>query len=383
MERLLITPRANWQEKVERLGLIWHTAQGQPYWNESAYYRFSAEQVDEIERATEALYQLFVAAGDRIVNDDDLLTRRFGIPKFAIPLIKRAWDEEPPALNFGRFDLGYNGRNPPKLFEFNCDTPTSLFEAAVVQWDFKEDRFPGDDQFTSLHDKLVDKWRDVKPHLKSNLVHFVHVDDAAGEDTLTTTYHRDLAQQAGLETEGLFIEQVGWDKNRRRFVDLYGRPIDVLFHLYPWEWLIHDDFGEHIVECYDQMQWIEPIWKMMWSNKAILPILWEMNPGHPNLLPSYFDRPASGDYVEKPILAREGANVTIVSNGVEVAKTDGDYGEEGFIYQQLYNLPDFDGNYPIIGSWVVEGWAAGMGIREGGLITGNTGRFVPHVFTPA
>ncbi|NWP29040.1 glutathionylspermidine synthase family protein, partial [Escherichia coli] len=86
-----------------------------------------------------------------------------------------AWEEEPPALNFGRFDLGYSGDGPPKLFEFNCDTPTSLVEAAVIQWDWKEAVFPALDQYNGLHERLVDKWRDIAPLLPGGHVHFAHV----------------------------------------------------------------------------------------------------------------------------------------------------------------------------------------------------------------
>ncbi|KND51829.1 MAG: group 1 glutathionylspermidine synthase-like protein [Parcubacteria bacterium C7867-001] len=384
MKRHSIAPRPDWQQKVQELGMVWHSVRLEdgtelPYWNESAYYQFTADQIDEIERDSEALHQLFLAAGQHVIDENRF--GEFGIPEFVVPLIKRAWNEEPPALNHGRFDLAYNGTGRVKLLEYNCDTPTSMFEAAVVQWNWKEEVFPTHDQFTSLHDKLLARWQHIAPQLKSRRVHFTHMNDAAGEDTLTTTYLRDLAVQAGLDTEPVFIQDIGWDKKRKRFVGFQDEPIDVLYHLYPWEWLANEDFGPHIVECYDKMQWIEPIWKMLWSNKAILPVLWELNPGHPNLLPTYFE-PRSKDYVKKPKLAREGANITVVRNGEAVEETAGDYGEEGYVYQDLYPIPNFSGNYPIIGSWMVDGWAAGMGIREGnGLVTGNTGRFVPHIFS--
>jgi len=87
------------------------------------------------------------------------------------------------------------------------------------------------------------------------------------------------------------------------------------------------------------------------------------------------------DYVVKPLLSREGANVSLVENGNVTSKTTGEYGEEGYIYQQLCKLPDFDGNYPVIGSWIIGGEAAGIGIRESNaLITDNMSRFVPHFF---
>jgi len=378
MERIDISPRPGWEREMERLGLLWHTAGGEPYWNESAYYRFTADEVDRIETATAELQRLCLDAGQHVIDE-----RRFaqlGIPDWIVPYLERAWNEEPPALFHGRFDLGYDGREI-KLFEYNADTPTALFEAAVVQWEWKEAVLPNCDQFNSLHERLVAKWKDIAPYLPTDLVHFTHVDDEAGEDTLTTTYLRDTALQGGLRSAGIFVDDIGWDSARRRFVDLDGRPIDVLVHLYPWEGLVHERFGRHIADCYDSMLWIEPVWKMLWSNKALLAILWERNPGHPNLLPAYFE-PRGRSYVRKPLLGREGRNVTVVRDGRKAEETEGDYGYEGFVYQDLFEPADFAGNRPVLGSWVVDGEPAGMGIREGGLVTGNTARFVPHVFLP-
>jgi len=122
---------------------------------------------------------------------------------------------------------------------------------------------------------------------------------------------------------------------------------------------------------------------MILSNKAILPILWQLNPNHPNLLPSFteFEKTSLGfSYAKKPILSREGANIQLFDNGRLISETKGEYGEEGFIYQELCPLPEFDGNYPLIGSWVVGQEAAGIGIRETNtLITDNLSRFVPHL----
>jgi glutathionylspermidine synthase len=377
MRRIAVDPRPDWQQIVEKSGLIWHTANGNPYWNESACYRFTAAEVDMLEAATAELYRLCIAAGQHVIDND--LFFRFGIPDYIVPYIRRAWDEEPPALNHGRFDLGYDGVNPPKMFEYNCDTPTAMLETAVVQWEWKEAVFPDGDQFNSLHDKLLAKWRDVAPYLKSPRIHFTHTNDHAGEDTLTVSYLRDLAEQAGLQTTGIFAKDIGWNASTCRFVDLDSLSIDVLFHLYPWEWLVNEEFGRNIVDCYGAMDWIEPVWKMILSNKAILPVLWQLFPDHPNLLPCAFDRPGP-TYVRKPLLAREGANIMIVKDGKTIAGTEGDYGREGYVWQELFNLPEFAGNRPVIGSWIVDGEPAGMGIREDGLITGNTARFVPHMF---
>lgn len=375
MRRLTLEPRSDWQAKVEALGLVWHTASGAPYWDESAAYVFTAAEIAEIERATSDLYAMYVEAGEYVVRHR--LFGRFAIPEFCWDLIADAWSAEPPALNYGRFDLGYDGFGPPKLFEFNCDTPTALLEAAVVQWAWKEQVFPAADQYNSVHGKLVAKWRDIAPHLASDLVHFTHARDAVGEDAVTTAYLRDVATEAGLRTQQLAASDIGWDG--RRFVDLQMREIRTLYHLYPWEWLVSEPFGSNLSVTAQRTLWIEPIWKMIWSNKAMLPILWDLYPRHPNLLWASRGAPASASYVTKPILAREGGNVRIVRNDVEIAATDGPYCATPVMYQGLYDLPRFEGGYPVLGAWIVDAQPAGLGIREDGLITGNLARFVPHI----
>ena len=371
MERLALPPRPDWRERVEALGLVWHTADGAPYWNEAACYRFGRHEIRQIEQATEELYALCLAAGQHIVDRN--LFDRFGIPDFAAPLIRKAWDEEPPALNYGRFDLGYDGVSPPKMFEFNCDTPTSLLEAAVIQWDWLESVFPGRDQFNSIHDALIARWREIAPRLQSPLAHFTYSEQGAAEDAVTVAYMRDVAREGGVGSLQLPIERIGW--NGRSFVDEANRPIEVLYHLYPWEWLLAEEFAPLVAQA--AMQWIEPIWKMIWSNKAILPILWELFPGHPNLLEASF-APLDGDHVVKPALSREGANVSVVRDGVEIAGSGGDYGLGRRVWQRLRSPPEFDGFRPVLGVWSVDGAAVGMGIREDGLITGNAARFTPH-----
>lgn len=379
MIRDTLTPRPDWQAKVEALGLVWHAGVERPYWDESACYRFTAQEIDRIETATTELYWLFLAAGEAVVSDPALLTR-FGIPPAFHDPVREAWEAEPPALNFGRFDLGFDGQDAPRLFEFNCDTPTSLLEAAVVQWDWKSECFPALDQFNGLHEALVARWRELAPMLPATL-HVAHVDDLSGEDAITAAYLRDTAEAAGIATLPLLMEEIGWNHDDHCFVDGRDIRIEALFKLYPWEWLVHEGFAPHLLDnlARGDLLWIEPIWKMIWSNKAILPVLWNLFSGHPNLLPASFTVP-SGDAVAKPLLSREGANVSIRRADTIIAETAGDYGDEGYVYQSLYRLPEMaPGCFPVIGSWIVDGAAAGMGIREGGLITSNTARFVPHV----
>jgi len=192
---------------------------------------------------------------------------------------------------------------------------------------------------------------------------------------------RDTAQEAGLTTHGIHMGEIGWDGKDRIFVDQHDRRMWTVFKLYPWEWMLKEDFGKHALATHQEVQWIEPVWKMILSNKAILALLWEMHPGHPNLLPAYLDGPREmTEYVRKPLLSREGANVTIATPA-GTTESAGDYGSEGYVFQELFPLPNFAGNHPVIGSWVVDCEARGIGIRESdGLVTDNFSRFVPHLF---
>lgn len=377
MDRRTNEPRPDWEARVEEVGLAHHTAQGVPYWHEEAHYVFTLAEVMRIEEATREMHALCVAAAEAVIRDKRYA--ELAIPPHAVPLIEASWEEDAPSL-YGRFDFSYDGRGQPKMLEYNADTPTSLVEAAVAQWFWLEDRFPGGDQFNRIHEALLETWTALRPHLASQRVHFASLDDV--EDVATITYLRDTAQQAGLETVSLSVADIGWDALRGRFVDTDGAPIESVFKLYPWEWLVHEEFGSHLRRAEGRIQWMEPAWKMILSNKGILPILWELNPNHPNLLPAYRDDAVftqADAYVVKPLLSREGANVRIVSPWHTEAATGGDYGEEGFVYQEYAALPDFGGHHPVIGSWIIGQDPAGMGIREStGPITDNLSRFVPH-----
>jgi glutathionylspermidine synthase len=374
MERQRIPPRPDWPARVEAVGFDWHTLDGAPYWTEDACYRFTAGEIDQLEAASLELHAMCLAAVERVIADG--LYPRLGIAEAFIPYIETTWRRGDPTV-LGRFDLAFDGAGPPKLLEYNADTPTALVEAAVVQWYWLRDINPNADQFNSIHETLVEAWGEVAARLAPGaLVHFAAVSEAR-EDWGTLDYARDACQQAGLTTARLDVADIGW--NGRRFTDLAERPIQVLVKLYPWEWLVQESFAPFILT--DTTAFLEPAWKMILSNKGILPLLWEMFPGHPNLLPA-FDRPEplAGRYVRKPRLGREGANVTLVTPEGRAA-TGGSYGDGAAIYQAVAPLPVFDGWHPVIGSWIIGGHAAGIGVREDrSPITHNLSRFAPHYF---
>ena len=374
MQRTITPPRICWQEKVESYGMSYHTIDDSVYWDETAYYTFSSPEIDELESATAELQEMCIAAAEHVIKNK--LYDKLQIPPLAIPLIERSWENDDPSI-LGRFDLAYDGHAPPKLLEYNADTPTALLEASVIQWFWLKERFPDADQFNSIHEKLIAGWKDLAQNINSTL-YFSCVKDAL-EDLGNLEYLRDTAVQAGLQTEQFFIEDIGFDSLNTQYVDSGDNVIETMFKLYPWEWLTNEYFGRYVEKS--GIILIEPAWKMLLSNKAILPILWELNPRHPNLLETSYDAEHFRDnFVSKPFLSREGANVTVHRNGL-TSEHDGSYAGKGLVYQELANLPVFDGNYPVIGSWVIYGEPAGIGIREDrSEVTTNTSRFIPHLF---
>ena len=374
MQRHVCQPRPDWRERVAGIGLTYHSHETGPYWDESACYELTATEVDALERAAHELHYRCIDAAEAVITNN--WWSRLGIPEIAVPAILRSWERDDFSL-YGRFDFAFNG-GEPKLLEYNADTPTALVEAAVAQWFWLRDTRPDSDQFNSIHERLIEAWR----RWAGTTIHFSSIKEQP-EDEMTVLYLRDTCEQAGVATRDCYVEDIGWDRRQNIFVDAERTRITHCFKLYPWEWMWHEEFGPHLAR--DPVQFIEPAWKMLLSNKGLLPVLWELFPGHPNLLPAFETAaPLGPRYIRKPKLSREGANVTRFEGGVAVEETGGDYGEEGHVFQALADLPDFGGNHPVFGVWVVDHEPAGLGIREDTRrITGNLSRFVPHFFQHA
>ena len=382
MRRIACPERDDWRLTAEQCGFDFHTIDGERYWDERAYYAFTLDEIErQIETPSGEIDAMCLELVGRVIGDETYL-KRLKIPKAFWPLISESWHRDEASL-YGRLDLSFDGRGPAKLLEYNADTPTSIFEAAVFQWTWLEQAIERRiipsraDQFNSIHERLIEAWK------KLGAGRHLHLAGMTGstEDTGTLAYLEDTAVPAGLQTTLIDIEDIGL-RDDGGFVDLDDRPIELSFKLYPWEWMFHDAFGAKLATA--PTRWIEPPWKIILSNKGMLALLWEMFPRHPNLLPAFFDDDpnAAGlgtSYVRKPIYSREGANVALISKGVTLAEQQGPYGAEGFIRQALAPLPDFSGQYPVLGSWLIDHAPCGLSIREDeNPITGNTSRFVPH-----
>lgn len=382
MRRERAHERPNWRTLADEYGFEFHTINGEKYWDESAYYRFSLRQIEEdIETPSAELHQMCLEIASDVVESEELMTR-FRIPREYWDLVRESKRREDPAL-YSRLDLAYDGRGEAKLYENNADTPTSVFETGFWQWLWLEDLIksgqlkPDVDQFNSLQEKLVARFRELGSDTR---LHFSCCRDSA-EDRGTVQYLEDCAQEAGLETAFVYIEDIGKTADGA-FADLEDEEIAWNFKLYPWEFMFQEEFGKLLPMSWTT--WLEPPWKALLSNKALLPMLWKKFPRHPNLLPAYFEdevRTAPETrLVKKPIFSREGANITFLDNKNVLKSSPGPYGDEGFIYQAFHQLPRFGDAHTLVGSWLIDDEPAGLSIREDASpITQNTSRFLPHI----
>jgi glutathionylspermidine synthase len=387
VQRQEIAPRADWQRRVEAAGLAYHSDGQVPgpggglYWHEGAYWSLTEAEVDALDDATAELHARCLDAVDHLVNrEPEALTRDFALPDWFAAALSDSWRRGDPAL-MGRMDLAFDDRTGAvALLEYNADTPTLAIETAVAQWYWLQDAFPDADQFNSLHEKLLSRFQWLAPLMGGQPMHFAAYPDLP-EEWLHSTYYRDLAEQAGIRAIPIALESVGFDG--QTFRGEQGEEIRFLHKLYPWEWAIRDEFGRQLAG--DKTGVLEPPWKALLSDKAILPVLHKLFPDHPHILPAFLgrqgDRP--GAWVEKPCLGREGANIRLSRDGFTEEQTDGDYGgaDARFITQARAVLPERDGWHAVIGSWVVGEETGGIIFREAReRVMRETSRVVPHLF---
>ena len=384
MKRKLFAPRQNWQQQHREIGFDYFdlpSRDGSMYWSEGVAYEFTLKEIEQLEDASNELHQMCMDVVRDLIERGNY-PEYFQLPQAAIPFIEHSWHQHAPML-YGRFDFAYDGKHI-KMLEYNADTPTGLLEASVAQWQWLEqvENIPHRDQFNSIHEDLIKRWKTILAP-QTNM-HFAACQEAGREDWGNLEYLMDTAYQAGFNVSELSMENIGW--NGTHFVDLNQNIKQHIFKLYPWEWIWEEQFSQYINT---QTQWIEPCWKMLLSNKAILVELWKRYPNHPYLVETHAFQAHlnfAGKWVKKPILAREGANIRIVQDNHDQGEASGsfffkDYDQYGYVAQKWVDTPTFDGKLPTLGLWMVGHQCAGMSIREDEFeIIGNDAHFASHYF---
>ncbi len=399
-----IKKRENWQKQAEEFGYLVRILDNPPYWVEALENPFCAvlsevEITEVIEVVSRELYKLSLDTVNHIVNSrySDKYFDLLKIPAVFRAAVRKSWRRGDLSL-YGRFDFAYqNGQI--KLLELNFDTPTSLYEASVLQKLWLEDLkclavVPANcSQFNSLHAKLIDAFKRIV--CNDSLFHLTTM-EGSFEDEDTVRYIQSCAMQAGLTTDFIYLKDIGLGKNAH-LIDFAGKHIEKLFKLYPWEFIVEEElvfenkYGcrafPKIVESSSTII-LEPLWKLILSNKGILPIMWQLYPNHPNLLETYFDDQSAQakklkkqPYVRKPIFGREGGSVSIVTPGQPemLIHNNSSYGKEGFIVQEYFPLPCYEQYYTVMGCWIINGQPAAIGLRADlNPITSNGAIFLPH-----
>ena len=288
MKKITLPERPHWRDHAKEVGFTFADMHGEPYWDETSAYAFTLEQIEtDLEDPSTALHGMCREAVAEIIGSDSLM-EKLAIPEAHRDLVAESWKRDDPEI-YGRFDFAYDGQTPAKLLEYNADTPTSLYESAAFQWQWLEDQLnaevlpAGTDQFNGIHEALVARFAEVFE--KDSDLHFTAV---AGnpEDYGTVEAMGWAAREAGLGAHYCDLDKIALSKDGQ-FLDDEDRRIAVLFKLYPWEDLLRDDYANHIDGS--GCLFLEPAWKAVLSNKGLLPVLWQMFEGHPNLLPAFFE----------------------------------------------------------------------------------------------
>lgn len=371
-------PRTDWREKVNEVGMYYHTVDDQVYWNEDFCYVLDSELVDKIEDATTRLHEMSMNIVADVIKKGDYRGYEY-LTDYDKQLIETSWKNNHQDV-YGRFDLGIDRNYNIFMLEYNADTPTSLLEASVVQWNWKEEQYSAHDQFNLIHEKLIEWWKRLSYRLNYKNIHFAAMTDAPYEDWGNLHYLMETASLAGIKTYSINLETIGWDSDRNTFVDINNNNIDHLFKLYPWEWIVQEEFSKFIMDS--NTVFIEPAWKILLSNKMLCAKMWEYYPNHENLLEAYDPKIGMGSRdvlnktrICKPKLGREGQGIFLTNNDFPVNHSDG-----SSIVQEKMNIVQFGDIQPVIGSWIIGGESAGIGIREDIGITTNNSQFVPHIF---
>jgi len=379
-------------EYLESIGFTWHTDSDDTSYISDEVVSITQEEAEAYYEATNELYDMFCEAGEHVIEND--LFHELDIPFNLVEIIKASWEDDVHWHLYGRFDLagGLDGK-PIKLIEFNADTPTALFETAIVQWAMlKFNELEESSQFNSLYEALKDNFKrfvtldgdieDFEKHYE-NLNWKILFSSVAGndEEENTTKLLQHIADEAGYKTDFEFIGDVGFNNEG---ISKENELFEFWFKLIPWEDIAIDE-GELAViltEIINDKKAIifNPAYTLLFQSKGIMKVLWDLYPNHPLLLETSFEPLENRKQVEKMCFGREGANMAIVNddNSLEV-KTEGPYENFKPIYQEFIEFPkDENGDYYQAGVFYAYE-ACGLGFRKGGVILDNMSKFVGHI----
>ncbi|MCB0405230.1 MAG: bifunctional glutathionylspermidine amidase/synthase, partial [Bdellovibrionales bacterium] len=351
---------------------------------EYRYFKISESALTEVKRASNELHFMFLHATDHVLQHESLL-ERFCIPRLLWPRLKRSWDNRKNQAITGRLDFSVSS-NGIKLYEYNADSAACYMECGVIQnrwakhFGCRDGRSAGE----RLHRELVDAWKESEV---SGTLHILQDEDP--EETYHALFMKRAIEAAGIDCKVIKgLEELRFGKDGA-VLDGSNERVRWVWKTWAWETAL-DQIREECeqlerldslevkkegtrprlvdVLLNEEVMVFEPFWTLIPSNKAILPILWEMYPGHRNLLNSQFrltPELAKQTYVSKPIVGRCGSNIEIFNKSKAlIEKTEGQFEDRSLIYQEFFPLPQFEGDNVQLSSFMVNGVFAGAGVRS-------------------
>ena len=376
---------------LEELGFSWHTDSDGSKYVSDELVEISADEAEGFYEAGNELYDMFVEAAEYVIEND--LFFELGIPFNLVDAIKKSWENDVHWHIYGRFDLagGLNGEQI-KLIEFNADTPTSLFETALLQWALlKQNNMDEDTQFNNVYEAISNNFKRLIT-LDDDLELFDERYDGwkilfscvaeNDEEEATTKLLQQMATDAGFNTGFEYLENVKFDDNG--IFDADENQYEYWFKLFPWEDIAHDEpeLATTLTNIMNNQEAIiiNPAYTLLFQSKGIMKILYDLFPDSPYLLQTSFEPLDGIKQVEKTVFGREGANTKIIdSNGTVVESTDGPYDNYKKIYQEYVEFPkDAKGTKYQAGVFFAYE-SCGMSFRKGSEIMDNMSKFVGHV----
>ncbi len=377
------------KEMLEEIGLQWHTDSDNTPYIENELIEVSNTEAEAFYNAGNELYDMFVEAGEYVIKNN--LFFELDIPTTLVDTIKQSWENEVHWHIYGRFDFagGLDGK-PIKLLEFNADTPTLLYESAVVQWALlKYNKLNEDSQFNNIFDCISDNFKrmitlgedisrfdDMYEHWS---VLFASI-RGNSEEERTTKFLMECAKNAGLISDFCYIDEINFSEEDGTFFD--NKQYEFLFKLLPWE-IISIDEPELALIINNMMKnkntiFLNPAYTILFQSKRMLKVLWDLFPHHPLLLESAYEPLLDKKQVRKVSFGREGANIEILDSSGIIEQKGGEYANYKAIYQEFYELNSHNGAFyqPNV-FFAYE--SCGLGFRKGGSIMDNYAKFVSHI----
>ena len=390
VNKIAINPLNN--KQLEEIGLSWHTdSDGTSYISDEMVV-VTQEEAEAYYTAGNAVYDMYVEAGEYVIEND--LLHEIGIPFNLIDMVKMSWENDVHWHLYGRFDFaGGIAGLPIKLLEFNADTPTALYESAIIQWALlKANGMDEAMQFNNIYEAVGDNFKRLIT-MHKDISHFEEWYKDYGilfssiegndEEEVTTKFLQNIANSVGFVNDFEFLDRVQFDEEEGVMNSEDGI-YEYWFKLYPWEDIAIDEGDlclilKNIMENQKAII-LNPAYTLMFQSKGMLKILYDLFPDSPYLLPTAFE-PLQGDrYIEKKVFGREGDNCIIYdSSGSIINEKGGEYDHYKSIYQSFIDLPqDENGLYYQAGVFFAYE-SCGLGFRRGGQILDNMSKFIGHI----